>query len=108
MAPHSQYFFYFNFYYILDASIIFVETSLWKNIFGICFILFKKKNLLPFCKHRLYSCLCSKSYVKFTILFEKYILNCVFWKNVILRKNRFYTRNIVKFEEGLSQVELLV
>lgn len=48
MAPHSQYFFYFNFYYILDASIIFVETGLWKNIFGICFILFKKKNLLPF------------------------------------------------------------
>lgn len=49
----------------------------------------------------MYSCLCSKSYVKFTILFEKYILYCVFWKNVILRKKSFFIREtFVKFEKA--------
>lgn len=40
---HIAYIFYFNFYYILDSSIIFVETDLWKNIFGICYIFFLRK-----------------------------------------------------------------
>lgn len=43
----------------------------------------------------MYSCLCSKSYVKFTILFEKYILYCVFWKECYIEKTIvFDTRNI--------------
>lgn len=47
MALHSQYFFTSISIIFSIHQLFFVETGLWKNIFGICLI-FKEKNLLPF------------------------------------------------------------